>query len=148
MWRNSFSTHFGDLPPRSHNPDRPYDACRIYGSLILNKVAGNFHITAGKSLNLPRGHVHISAFMTERDYNFTHRINKFSFGDPSPGIVHPLEGDEVISRDGKLYLSQKSQNLHLETFIIRVILFIFRYNFVQLLHRSGAHKYQYIFNQH
>ncbi|XP_018567670.1 endoplasmic reticulum-Golgi intermediate compartment protein 2 [Anoplophora glabripennis] len=100
LWRSSFSTHFGELPPRNHNPDRPYDACRIFGSLILNKVAGNFHITAGKSLNLPRGHVHISAFMTERDYNFTHRINKFSFGDPSPGIVHPLEGDEVISRDG------------------------------------------------
>lgn len=107
MWRSSFSTHFGDLPRRSHNPDRPYDACRIFGSLILNKVAGNFHITAGKSLNLPRGHVHISAFMTERDYNFTHRINKFSFGDPSPGIVHPLEGDEVISHDGKLHSIMK-----------------------------------------
>ncbi|KAJ8940662.1 hypothetical protein NQ314_010638 [Rhamnusium bicolor] len=100
LWRSSFSTQFGELPPRSHNPNRPYDACRIYGSLILNKVAGNFHITAGKSLNLPRGHVHISAFMSEKDYNFTHRVNKFSFGDPSPGIVHPLEGDEIISYNG------------------------------------------------
>lgn len=52
-------------------------------------------------MNLPRGHVHINAFMSERDYNFSHRINKFSFGDPSPGIVHPLEGDEVISNFGK-----------------------------------------------
>ncbi|CAG9763329.1 unnamed protein product [Ceutorhynchus assimilis] len=96
LWKSSFSTQFGDLPPRSHTPDRPYDACRIHGSMILNKVAGNFHITAGKSISLPRGHIHISAFISDRDYNFTHRINKFSFGDPSPGIVHPLEGDELI----------------------------------------------------
>lgn len=96
LWRSSFSSLFGTLPARRHIPNRPHDACRIYGSLILNKVAGNFHITAGKSLNLPRGHIHISAFMSDRDYNFSHRIDRFSFGDSSPGIVHPLEGDEYI----------------------------------------------------
>lgn len=89
------------MPKRNDKPDRPYDACRIYGTLILNKVAGNFHITAGKSLALPRGHIHISAFMTERDYNFTHRINRLNFGDPSPGVIHPLDGDEKISNDSK-----------------------------------------------
>lgn len=82
---------------RSYEPDYPPNACRIHGSLNVNKVAGNFHITTGKSLNVPRGHIHISAFMTDRDYNFTHRINRFSFGGPSPGIVHPLEGDEKIA---------------------------------------------------
>ena len=88
---------------RSVIPSTPSDACRIFGSLILNKVAGNFHITAGHSLALPRGHIHISAFMSESDYNFTHRINRFSFGDPSPGIVHPLEGDEKITDRSKWY---------------------------------------------
>jgi len=29
----------------------------------LNKVAGNFHITAGKSVPLLRGHAHLTAFM-------------------------------------------------------------------------------------
>ncbi|XP_066256579.1 endoplasmic reticulum-Golgi intermediate compartment protein 2 [Euwallacea similis] len=96
LWKSSFSTHFGEMPPRDHTPDRPYDGCRIYGSLVLNKVAGNFHITAGKSISLPRGHIHISAFISDSDYNFTHRINRLSFGDSSPGIVHPLEGDELI----------------------------------------------------
>lgn len=100
LWRSSFSTYYGDLPARSEFPDRPYDACRIYGNLVLNKVAGNFHITAGKSISLPRGHIHISAFISDRDYNFTHRINQFSFGEPSPGIVHPLEGDELILQNG------------------------------------------------
>lgn len=102
LWKSSFSSLFGELPARMDKPDRPYDACRIYGSLILNKVAGNFHITAGKSLNFPRGHIHISAFMSESDYNFTHRINRFSFGDPSPGIVHPLEGDEYFADNGNM----------------------------------------------
>ena len=30
------------------NPDYPPDACRVHGSVELNKVAGNFHIIAGK----------------------------------------------------------------------------------------------------
>ena len=33
---------------REKNLDSPMDACRVYGSLTVNKVAGNFHITAGK----------------------------------------------------------------------------------------------------
>jgi len=86
---------------RSSEPDYPPNACRVHGSLNVNKVAGNFHITAGKSLSVPHGHIHISAFMTDRDYNFTHRINRFSFGGPSPGIVHPLEGDEKIADNSK-----------------------------------------------
>lgn len=96
LWESSFSTHFGEFPSREDNPNRPHDACRIYGSLVLNKVAGNFHITAGKSISLPRGHIHISAFISDREYNFTHRINQLSFGDPSPGIVHPLEGNYLL----------------------------------------------------
>ncbi|CAG2054267.1 unnamed protein product [Timema podura] len=93
LWKTGQNTLFGELPKRytcfsiSGDPD----ACRVFGSLTLNKVAGNFHITAGRSLALPRGHIHISAFVSEREYNFSHRIDRFSFGDPSPGIVHPLE---------------------------------------------------------
>jgi len=97
------------IPFRSYIPDYAPNACRVHGSLNINKVAGNFHITAGKSLSVPHGHIHISAFMTDRDYNFTHRINKFSFGGPSPGIVHPLEGDEKIADNSKFVLSCKKQ---------------------------------------
>jgi len=86
---------------RKSPKEDPYDACRIYGHLELNKVAGNFHITAGKSLQLPQGHVHISAFLTEQDYNFTHRIQQFSFGEHTPGIIQPLEGDEKITTEGR-----------------------------------------------
>lgn len=33
---------------RSQGEDKPFDACRIHGSFKVNKVAGNFHVTAGK----------------------------------------------------------------------------------------------------
>ena len=33
---------------REDNPEGENDACRVHGSLEVNKVAGNFHITAGK----------------------------------------------------------------------------------------------------
>jgi len=39
----------------------PKQACRLHGKLELNKVAGNFHVTAGKTLPLLRGHAHIAA---------------------------------------------------------------------------------------
>lgn len=80
---------------------KPFDACRLYGQLTLNKVSGNFHVTAGKSLILPRGHIHINTFFQDDNYNFTHRINRLSFGDQSPGVLHPLEGDEKIANDSK-----------------------------------------------
>lgn len=100
---------------RKYKPVTPPDACRIYGTLVLNKVAGNFHITAGKSLTLPQGHIHISAFMSDMDYNFTHRIHRFSFGDPSPGVIHPLDGDEKITTDSEYIIlgSSSLKNLDL-----------------------------------
>ncbi|XP_017875728.1 endoplasmic reticulum-Golgi intermediate compartment protein 2 [Ceratina calcarata] len=105
LWKSNQVTLYSEMPKRMHQPSYPPNACRIHGSINVNKVAGNFHITAGKSLPISSGHIHISAFMTHRDYNFTHRINKFSFGGPSPGIVHPLEGDEKIA-DNHMLLYQ------------------------------------------
>ncbi|XP_015603691.1 endoplasmic reticulum-Golgi intermediate compartment protein 2 [Cephus cinctus] len=102
LWKSNQVTLFSEMPNRTITPSYPTDSCRVYGTLEVHKVAGNFHITAGKSLSLPRGHVHISAFMTDKDYNFTHRINRFSFGEPSPGIVHPLEGDEKVATDNMM----------------------------------------------
>lgn len=104
LWKSNYKSLFSEMPKRRVKPNKPYDACRIYGSLILNKVAGNFHITAGRSIDMPRGHIHFSAFMADTDYNFTHRIDRLSFGDPSPGIVHPLEGDEYITNHRKNYM--------------------------------------------
>lgn len=51
------------IPPRDIERLDPPDACRLHGTLIVNKVAGNFHITVGKHIPLPIGHAHVSLFM-------------------------------------------------------------------------------------
>jgi len=97
LWQSGFSRLYSDLPAREKTPMFPPDACRVHGSLTLNKVAGNFHITAGKVLPIMGAHAHMTGFMEKRDYNFTHRIEKFSFGDSHAGVIQPLEGDEKLS---------------------------------------------------
>lgn len=47
------------------NQQRP-DSCRLHGTLTVNKVSGNFHVSAGKYLPLPIGHAHISLIGDER----------------------------------------------------------------------------------
>lgn len=100
MYKGGHKTAY-NLPERSIKPSKPFDACRVHGSLTLNKVAGNFHITAGKSIHFASGHIHIANMFEENPLNFSHRINRFSFGEATSGIVHPLEGDEKILEESK-----------------------------------------------
>jgi len=85
LWKSDVLTQkkFGrDLPPRELAPKGPPDACRLHGTLVVNKVSGNFHITVGKHLPMPIGHAHISLFTNERGlYNsfFTQSLSLNSF---------------------------------------------------------------------
>lgn len=74
-------------------------SCRIHGHLYVNKVAGNFHITVGKSIPHPRGHAHLAALVSHDSYNFSHRIDHLSFGEAIPGIISTLDGTEKISTE-------------------------------------------------
>ncbi|OTB06987.1 hypothetical protein M426DRAFT_318351 [Hypoxylon sp. CI-4A] len=62
------------------------DSCRIYGSLDLNKVQGDFHITA-------RGHGYAEAgkHLDHSSFNFSHVISELSFGPYYPSLVNPLD---------------------------------------------------------
>ncbi|RYP32088.1 hypothetical protein DL766_004095 [Monosporascus sp. MC13-8B] len=62
------------------------DSCRIYGSLDLNKVQGDFHITA-------RGHgyAEFGEHLDHAAFNFSHVINELSFGPFYPSLVNPLD---------------------------------------------------------
>lgn len=97
LWKSGFQRLYGEMPGRRTKPDVPHDACRIHGTLTLNKVAGNFHVTAGKVLPIPGAHAHLASFLGDHEYNFTHRIEKFTFGDSVAGIIQPLEGEEKIT---------------------------------------------------
>jgi hypothetical protein len=87
----------GTFPRGNSAP--PHDSCRIHGFVEVNKVAGNFHITAGQAIPHPQGHAHMSAFVPPSLLNFSHRIDNFGFGPATVGIVDPLEGTYVISDD-------------------------------------------------
>ncbi|KJZ73896.1 hypothetical protein HIM_06789 [Hirsutella minnesotensis 3608] len=69
--------------PRVHGPA---DSCRMYGNIDLNKVQGDFHITA-------RGHGYIEDFnhLDHDQFNFSHIISEMSYGPFYPSLVNPLD---------------------------------------------------------
>jgi len=68
------------------------EGCRIYGYLLVNKVAGNFHIAPGKSFQLNHQHVHdMEIFRLGSYFNLSHHINRLSFGTEFPGVIDPLD---------------------------------------------------------
>lgn len=68
-------------------------ACRVYGTLEVHHVAGDFHITAeGVGYQSYR-----QTFL--EDMNFTHRIDELSFGTYYPKLVNPLDGTHADSQD-------------------------------------------------
>ncbi|KAK4150970.1 endoplasmic reticulum vesicle transporter-domain-containing protein [Chaetomidium leptoderma] len=60
------------------------DSCRMFGSLELNKVQGDFHITA-------RGHGYRGEHLDHKAFNFSHIISELSFGAFLPSLVNPLD---------------------------------------------------------
>ncbi|KAL3842000.1 hypothetical protein ACJMK2_020074 [Sinanodonta woodiana] len=103
LWLSRYTASLNPgMPAREDNPTGRPTACRVHGSLEVNKVAGNFHITAGKSIPvIPRGHAHLALMVNEGEYNFSHRIDSFSFGDPIVGIVNPLDGELLIANSNR-----------------------------------------------
>lgn len=99
LWQKGHGSVHATIPQRKTKPNRKPDACRFHGVLTLNKVAGNFHITGGKSIHLPQGHIHLNMLFDENGQNFSHRIHRLSFGSPANGIIYPLEGDEKFTND-------------------------------------------------
>lgn len=87
--------------------------CRIHGSVFVKKVPGNFHVTAGKHMDLGFGsaHAHLTGFMDSSEYNFSHRIHHFSFGDPNSNIVNPLDAEQSIVKN----------NFHMFQYFIQVV---------------------------
>ncbi|KAI8821795.1 endoplasmic reticulum vesicle transporter-domain-containing protein [Fimicolochytrium jonesii] len=59
-------------------------ACRVTGALKLAKVSGMLHFTA-------LGHGYAGGHTPHEVMNFTHRIDKLSFGAYYPGLHNPLD---------------------------------------------------------
>jgi len=67
------------------------EGCQVYGYLLVNKVAGNFHFAPGKSFQQHHMHVHDLQPFKDYKFNLTHTIKRLSFGREFPGIVNPLD---------------------------------------------------------
>ncbi|EGO60265.1 hypothetical protein NEUTE1DRAFT_56465 [Neurospora tetrasperma FGSC 2508] len=62
------------------------DSCRVFGSLELNKVQGDFHITAKG-----HGYMEFGQHLDHSAFNFSHIISELSFGPFLPSLVNPLD---------------------------------------------------------
>ncbi|CAN0879735.1 Endoplasmic reticulum-Golgi intermediate compartment protein 3 [Linum grandiflorum] len=71
------------------------EGCRIYGTLDVQRVSGNFHISV-HGLNI---FVAQMIFGGSKHVNVSHIINNLSFGPNYPGIQNPLDGTERILHD-------------------------------------------------
>ena len=75
------------------------EGCNVYGYVLVNKVAGNFHIAPGRSYQ-QGGFVHVhDTQMLDPDVNVSHVIHRFGFGESYPGKVDPLNG--VVKTDAE-----------------------------------------------
>lgn len=67
------------------------EGCRMWGLLRINKVAGNFHFAPGRSFQRGSVHVHDMQPFKDKKLDFTHTVNKLSFGKEYPGMKNPLD---------------------------------------------------------
>ncbi|KAI9742278.1 MAG: hypothetical protein M1818_004178 [Claussenomyces sp. TS43310] len=74
--------------PRIKGYHKDGNSCRVFGSLTVNKVQADFHITA-------RGHGYQEfenpGHLDHATFNFSHIINELSFGAFYPSLVNPLD---------------------------------------------------------
>ncbi|KAH8419745.1 hypothetical protein KR009_002003 [Drosophila setifemur] len=80
-------------------PETQFDACRLHGTLGINKVAGVLHLVGGAQPVVGLFEDHWRIELRRMPANFTHRINRLSFGQYSRRIVQPLEGDETVIQE-------------------------------------------------
>lgn len=87
------------LEAMTADPNIVKTSCRIHGQLEVKKVAGNFHITVGRTIAHPQGHAHLDIPIPKGMLNFSHRIDKLSFGPPVPGGINPLDSSIKLTND-------------------------------------------------
>ena len=82
-------------------PQSPYadvekgEGCRVYGSMSVNKVAGNIHIAHGESIVRDGQHIHQFVAAEASGYNISHTIHSMSFGKAYPGMASGPLDDKV-----------------------------------------------------
>ncbi|XP_018330661.1 endoplasmic reticulum-Golgi intermediate compartment protein 3 [Agrilus planipennis] len=77
------------------------EGCQIYGTLVVNRVAGRFHIAPGSSFSINHIHVHNIQPLASSSFNASHKINSLTFGTNIDGQAHdPLKNTFAIAKEG------------------------------------------------
>eukprot|EP01027_Heterolobosea_sp_BB2_P002026 GEZU01003044.1.p1 GENE.GEZU01003044.1~~GEZU01003044.1.p1 ORF type:complete len:389 (+),score=137.51 GEZU01003044.1:121-1287(+) len=76
------------------------EGCNLYGFILVNKVAGNFHFAPGLSFNQASRHVHDYMPFEIEQFNVSHVIHRLGFGEDYPGLKNPLDGASKIIEEG------------------------------------------------
>ena len=76
------------------------EGCRVSGFMMVNKVAGNFHIAMGETHARGAGHIHQFNPGAISRFNVTHTIHTLSFGEPFPGQQNPLDKTIQTPKEG------------------------------------------------
>ena len=76
----------------------PGEGCRVSGSMKVNKVAGNFHMTLGDSIVRDGAHIHQFVPSEAPGFNVSHTIHSLSFGNRYPSMAaNPLDNGELLA---------------------------------------------------
>lgn len=80
------------------------EGCNLHGHFSVNKVAGNFHFTPGKTFQRVHTQIHDYTTFELEHFNTTHIIHSLGFGDYYPGIQNPLDATvKVVEGGSALY---------------------------------------------
>ena len=77
------------------------EGCIVTGSMLVNKVAGNFHMSLGTSIVRDGAHIHQFLPQDAPGFNVSHTIHSISFGSIYPGMPpNPLDGiTKIVDED-------------------------------------------------
>jgi hypothetical protein len=94
------------------------EGCNLSGHMIINRVAGNFHIAMGEGLERDGRHIHSFAPDDTPNFNASHIIHHLSFGLPeSEG-----ESQEQASMDGVMkVVTRETGTTGLFQYFIKVV---------------------------
>ncbi|RYH28807.1 hypothetical protein EON65_10765 [archaeon] len=78
------------------NAVNPGEGCNVWGSMKVNKVAGNFHIAHGDSIVRDGKHIHHFNPALAPTFNVSHTIHSLSFGEPYlHAPASPLDNSKI-----------------------------------------------------
>jgi len=72
------------------------EGCNLSGFMLVNKVAGNFHVALGESVVRDGRFIHQFQPQDAPGFNASHIVHSLSFGEPYPGMLNPLDATHKI----------------------------------------------------